>query len=83
MTLVSREPPMANYELFKAMPQAFFVKLPKSLFKLFSSAYVQQCFAYLFLVLKADSQLVSVATADVTGARISSALTLSHGDGHG
>lgn len=70
MTLVSRELPMANYELFKTMPQAFFVKLPKCLFKLFSSAYVQLCFAYLFLVLRADSQLVSVSLANIIGARI-------------
>lgn len=70
MTLVSREPPMTNCELLKTMPQAFFVKLPKCLLKLFSSAYVQLCFAYLFLVLRADSQLVSVSSADVTRAHI-------------
>lgn len=57
-------------KLFKTMPQAFFVWLPKCLFKLFSSACVYHCFAYLFLVLRADSQLVSVSSADVTGARI-------------
>lgn len=78
MTLVSRELPIANYELFKTMPQAFFVKLPKCLLKLFSSAYVQLCFVCLFLVLRADSQLVSVSSADISGA----ALTLSQRDAH-
>lgn len=66
MTSVSREPPMANCELFKTL--CLFVKLPKCLLKLFSSPCVQHCFAYLFLVLRVDSQLVSVPSADVTGA---------------
>lgn len=57
-------------KLFKTMPQAFFVKFPKCLLKLFSSACVQHCFAYLFLVLRADSLLVSLSSVDVTGARI-------------
>lgn len=64
-------------KLFKTIPQAFFVKLPKSLLKLFSSACVQHCFAYLFLVLRADSQLVSVSL-DVTGAHIYDLLWLCH-----
>lgn len=70
MTLVSRELAVADCELLKIMPQAFFVKLPKCLLKLFSSAYVQPGFAYLFLVPRADRQLVSVSSTDVTGAHI-------------
>lgn len=51
-------------------PQAFFVELPECLFKLLRNSYVQHCFVYLFLVPRADSQLVSVLSADVTGACI-------------